>query len=1473
MSDRIQSRDDIQLNGDLHSVNLECDPFPTSQKPKFMKARHLFSIVGLTAIQFVGTAQAVDVIKANNTTALNAVGAWNAGAGPVPGAADVGVWNNVLTASNAAGSNTITALGGDLSWQGVRVANVAGTANTSTATSGIQITNGSSANTLTLGTAGIDMSAATQALLIQSKIALSGNQSWNVTNANTNANPFGTTGGVINAGLGEDLVFAAQVSSTPMNLGGFTLGTSGTGAIAVTNGYAISNGTLNFANSNTWLQSGSSRLTSLASNLTVTVASNSNLRLRANSGGVNSAAPISVSGTGSKLQMEINNGTASMIQSGNLTLGNGSTLEHLVNQTGAFTVSSPSISTSGTITWLVNGSNAGPAAGVAVSGSLGGNGTIAYRNTATGANGQVRLSGNNSGFTGSITLDGSSGNRNLRLTAASAGSSSAIWSVSTGNILEVDGVSVSLGTLNGAGSVTNSHATNAAGLSVGAGSFSGILSNGAGSGGLALTKTGIGTLSLTGANTYTGATNVNGGTLSLTTAQTGAGAATVADTATLSITQLLDGNTFNASSVTLGTSTGGTLSLTPSASPTVALLTTPNFTVNGTSVIRVTGTPVSGTTLVDYTGSIGGAGFAGLSVALPFRVSGTLQDDTVNTAVNLINVEGDTLKWQGNLSGTWDIDTTNGGVLGTANWKTSALPGGARYVQAGAGLVDSPVFDDSATGSTSITLNSTVSPVAITFSNSSLAYSISGSGSIAGTTSVVKGGSAALTLATANTFSGGVQLNEGTLGINHSSAIGTGPLTIEDSTVLDNTSGAAVTLSTNNPQSWNGDFTFTGSNSLNLGSGVAALSSNRIVTVSGSTLSVGGISGSGRSLTKEGAGTLEVGASTYSGSTVVNGGTLKANSTTSFSSSSSVTLADAAGVVLDLSGFNQTINFLTGGGSSGGNLVLGTSTLTTGTVASATLGGTITGTGALIKNSSGTLTLSGNNSGFTGTTTVNGGVLAVGDLVNNSLGSGNLSLNNGSILQARGTFTRTVGTGNGIASGNGGFAAVGGNLTVNFGGASAAINLSSGGNVFGGGLVFGSPFADSKVIIQNPIGVNNFNSTRPVVVNSGAGGDSAELAGVISGGPAGGQSALRKSGSGRLIYSAANTFSGDTRVDGGTLEIANDLALQNSAIDTTGVGVFDFTPVTTPTIGGLKGGVNLASAITSGYSGITALTLNTFNAAPLTPYSYSGVIANGAAGMSLTKSGAGTQVLSGVNTYTGDTIITSGTLSLTNACLADGADVRVSAVGTLNLDYAGTDTVDEFYLNGVQQFSGTWGAIGSGATHQTARITGTGILNVVTGSADAYGSWALSKGLDDSDAAHSSARSADPDGDGVNNLAEFAFDGDPLSAASDGKIVGKIATVGGDQVLTLTLPVRTGATFSGATEQVSGLVDTIIYRVQGSADLGTFGNVISEVTGGDAAAIQSGLPGLSSGWSYRSFRTAGTVSTVSKDFMRARVTE
>ena len=99
------------------------------------------------------------------------------------------------------------------------------------------------------------------------------------------------------------------------------------------------------------------------------------------------------------------------------------------------------------------------------------------------------------------------------------------------------------------------------------------------------------------------------------------------------------------------------------------------------------------------------------------------------------------------------------------------------------------------------------------------------------------------------------------------------------------------------------------------------------------------------------------GANTYTGTTTVNGGTLKAgvvsvaNTSGAFGNNSAVTLADTAGVVLDLTGFNTSLGSLTGGGVSGGNVTLGAATLTIGgdNTSPATYGGAISGTGALTK--------------------------------------------------------------------------------------------------------------------------------------------------------------------------------------------------------------------------------------------------------------------------------------------------------------------------------------------------------------------------------------------------------------------------------------------------------------------------------------------------------------------------------------------
>ena len=150
-----------------------------------------------------------------------------------------------------------------------------------------------------------------------------------------------------------------------------------------------------------------------------------------------------------------------------------------------------------------------------------------------------------------------------------------------------------------------------------------------------------------------------------------------------------------------------------------------------------------------------------------------------------------------------------------------------------------------------------------------------------GTLGITKTGTSTVKLSGgSNTYSGGVTVSGGQLDINSSTALGTGTLTIGTTATLDNSSGTAVTLSTNNAQAWNADFTFTGSNNLNLGTGTVTLGASRSVTVSAGILTAGGtISSDANSLTKAGAGTLSFG----SQGITVNGLTISAGTLVSTS--------------------------------------------------------------------------------------------------------------------------------------------------------------------------------------------------------------------------------------------------------------------------------------------------------------------------------------------------------------------------------------------------------------------------------------------------------------------------------------------------------------------------------------------------------------------------------------------------------------
>jgi hypothetical protein len=126
-----------------------------------------------------------------------------------------------------------------------------------------------------------------------------------------------------------------------------------------------------------------------------------------------------------------------------------------------------------------------------------------------------------------------------------------------------------------------------------------------------------------------------------------------------------------------------------------------------------------------------------------------------------------------------------------------------------------------------------------------------------------------------------------------------------------------------------------------------------------------------------------------------------------------------------------------------------------------------------------------------------------------------------------------------------------------------------------------------------------------------------------------------------------------------------------------------------------------------------------------------------------------------------------------------------------------------------------------------------------------------------------------PDASRFNTFGEFAFDGHPLVRDVEGVFPGVIHTVAGQQVLTYTMPVRDGATFSGGAPLLSGVVDGVSYGIEASRNLSTWDVDVSEVTGADATAIQGALPAPSSGWSYRTFQTPSPLSAEERLFFRA----
>ena len=156
----------------------------------------------------------------------------------------------------------------------------------------------------------------------------------------------------------------------------------------------------------------------------------------------------------------------------------------------------------------------------------------------------------------------------------------------------------------------------------------------------------------------------------------------------------------------------------------------------------------------------------------------------------------------------------------------------------------------------------------------------------------------------------------------------------------------------------------------------------------------------------------------------------------------------------------------------------------------------------------------------------------------------------------------------------------------------------------------------------------------------------------------------------------------------------------------------------------------------------------------------------------LTKTGSGTMSLSGANTYTGDTTVSAGELTVSGNSIVDTNKVVLDG-GKLGL--AAAETVGKLFYGAVQQIAGTYGSTSSAATYKDdSRFSGTAVLTVTTGPSLSYEDWALviTNGM--------TLRAEDADGDGIPNLDEFLFGTSPI--ASNGSLT-TVEDTGGTLVI------------------------------------------------------------------------------------------
>lgn len=548
-------------------------------------------------------------------------------------------------------------------------------------------------------------------------------------------------------------------------------------------------------------------------------------------------------------------------------------------------------------------------------------------------------------------------------------------------------------------------------------------------------------------------------------------------------------------------------------------------------------------------------------------------------------------------------------ITGSGNFNLGSASGGYFYINANTLTVSCPfqqagVFAKSGDGmlvfSGNYVNNSSRS---ICLGRGSLAQDdMQISGAISGSTSLRKGGQGILALTGSgdnSTWSAGVTLNAGTL------------VLAKNSSTL------------NNGALGSGTFAFNGGILMARGQPATLANAVTLGSIGGSTLGMW-IQGD-QSITWNGAVSMQSGQDSY----------LQNDSTATFTIGGGITTIGDKTLIL---------------GGSGTTLITGNLSATT---------------CKLIKAGTGLVTLQG-TAGYTGTTTIEGGTLRIDSA--NSMPAGLILLQEagynrtqGAILElgtSQSSFTRALGMGSGQvqfgSSGNngaGGFStSLASGATVNLGGAGATLTWVTTPQFVGDKqeLQFGSSTAAGTLDFQNPIALGS--AVRTIRVFDGPATIEAKLFGGIASGTAG----LTKEGRGALELTTANTYSGVTKINGGTL------LADNASGSATG------TSTVTVNSGGKLGGSGTVSGAVTVNSGGTLL-----------PGSTVGTL-NLGGGLTLNSSALWTNDLSSTYNGSNDKVVVTGNLT------ANGNTVTINSAGTL--DTSGNDYV---LMTWTGTFSGT----------------------------------------------------------------------------------------------------------------------------------------------------------------------------------------